>query len=71
MPSMPALGRQTQEDLCEFKASLIYRVSSRTTRATQRKIYLEIQNKTKQNKTKVLFEFINDRPTPLTMDGIL
>jgi hypothetical protein len=24
MPAIPALGRQRQEDLCEFKASLVY-----------------------------------------------
>jgi hypothetical protein len=37
-------------DLCEFKASLIYRGSSRTVRATQRKHISE--NKTnKQNRT--------------------
>jgi hypothetical protein len=28
--------RQRQVDLCEFKASVVYRVSSRTARATQR-----------------------------------
>lgn len=28
----PALERQRQEDLCKFKASLVYRVSSRTQR---------------------------------------
>ena len=28
-PLIPALGRQRQGDLCEFKASLICRVSSR------------------------------------------
>ena len=33
---MPALRRQRQADLCEFKASLGYRASSRTVRATQR-----------------------------------
>jgi hypothetical protein len=33
---MSVLWRQRQADLCEFKASLVYRVSSRTTRATQR-----------------------------------
>ena len=27
-----ALGRQRQADLCEFEASLVYRVSSRTAR---------------------------------------
>jgi hypothetical protein len=38
-------GRQ----ISKFKASLVYRVSSRTARATQRN---SISNKTKQNKTK-------------------
>ena len=33
---IPALGRQRQVDLCEFKASLVYRGSSRTAKATQR-----------------------------------
>jgi hypothetical protein len=33
----PALGRQRQRqlELCEFKASLVYRVSSRAARATE------------------------------------
>ena len=34
-PLSPALRRQRQVDLCEFKASLVYIVSSRTTKATQ------------------------------------
>ena len=33
MPLIPVLGRQRQVDLREFKASLVYRVSSRTVRA--------------------------------------
>ena len=34
---IPALRKQRQEDLCEFEASLVYRVSSMTARAvTQR-----------------------------------
>jgi hypothetical protein len=33
---VPALRRQRQSDLSEFEASLVYRVSSRTARATQR-----------------------------------
>jgi hypothetical protein len=33
---IPALGRQRQVDLCEFKASLVYIVSFRTARATYR-----------------------------------
>jgi hypothetical protein len=41
-----ALERQRQVDLSEFK---VYRVSSRTARATQRDT---VSNKTKQNKTK-------------------
>ena len=37
VPLIPALGRQRQVDLCEFKASLVYRESSRTARTvTQR-----------------------------------
>ena len=35
-PLIPALLGQRQEELCEFKASLVYRVSSRTARLTQR-----------------------------------
>jgi hypothetical protein len=33
----------TKEDLCEFKASLIYRVSSRIARPTQRNFCLKIR----------------------------
>ena len=33
---IPALGRQRQVNLCEFEASLVYRASSRASRATQR-----------------------------------
>jgi hypothetical protein len=36
MPLIPALVRQRKVDLCEFKACLSYRVSSRTAEATQR-----------------------------------
>ena len=36
MPLMLALEKQKQEDLSEFEASLVYRASSRTARATQR-----------------------------------
>lgn len=35
-PLILEVGRQRQADLCEFQASLVYRVSSRTARATQR-----------------------------------
>jgi hypothetical protein len=33
---IPALKRQGQGELCEFKASLVYRVSSRIAKATPR-----------------------------------
>jgi hypothetical protein len=52
--------QQRQVDLCEFEASLVYRVSSRTARATQRNPVSENKNKnkneTKQNKTKIKVE---------------
>jgi hypothetical protein len=38
--------------ISEFEASLVYRVSSRTARATQRNPVLEKQKTTKQNKTQ-------------------
>ena len=46
-PSVPALRRQRQAELCEFKASLVYRVSSKTARVTQYKC-LEKQQTNKQ-----------------------
>jgi hypothetical protein len=48
-PLITALGRQRQA-ISEFEASLVYKVSSRTARATQRNPVSK--NKTKQNKTK-------------------
>ena len=36
MPLRPSLGKQRQEDLYKFDASLVYRTSSRSARATQR-----------------------------------
>jgi hypothetical protein len=36
MSLIPALRRQRQIELCEFKASLIYRATSKTVRALQR-----------------------------------
>jgi len=51
-PSIPALRRQRQVDLYyEFEASLVYRVSSRTARGTQRDLVLKKQ-KTKTPKNK-------------------
>ena len=52
-PLIPVLGRQRQADLCEFKASLVYRASSRIVRdATQRNPVL----KTKKGKIGSLIE---------------
>jgi hypothetical protein len=45
----PALGRQSQELLYEFKASLGYRVSSRTARVIQRN---SVQRKRKEERKK-------------------
>ena len=45
---IPALGSQRQVDLCEFEASLVYRMSSRTVSKTTEKPCLERQNKTKK-----------------------
>jgi hypothetical protein len=47
MPLVLALRRQWQVDLRELKASLVYRVSSRTAKATQRNPVSKI----KQNQT--------------------
>lgn len=49
MPLIPALRRQRQEDLGEFKDRLINKVSSSTARTTQRNFVLE---KKKNQKTK-------------------
>jgi hypothetical protein len=38
---IPALGRHSLGELCEFEANLVYRGSSRTARATQGKTILE------------------------------
>jgi hypothetical protein len=50
-------GRARQ--ISEFEASLVYRVSSRTARATQRNPVSK--NKTKQNKTKKIFICANEK----------
>ena len=39
-------------DLCDFEASLVYKVSSRTVRAKQRNSVSTKQNKAKQSKAK-------------------
>ena len=42
MPLIPALRRQRQMDLCEFETSLVYKVRSRTARATKRNTVLNL-----------------------------
>jgi len=39
-------------DLCEFEASLVYRESSRTARATEKKACLKNKNKNKNKNTQ-------------------
>ena len=58
IPLIPALSRQRQEDLCEFKANLVYTVSSRTARTTQRNLVLKKQNNKmpKEEKTVIMAE---------------
>jgi hypothetical protein len=58
-PLIPALGRWRQVDLCEFRASLVYRASSRTDRDTARiKLCLEKPPKAANQTTK------NSSPPP-------
>ena len=52
MPLIPALGRQEPADLCEFKASQVYRVSFRTARtAVQRNPVLKTNKQTNKKIT--------------------
>jgi hypothetical protein len=50
MPLIPALGRRQRQADFEFEVSLVYRVSSRTARATQRN---SVSKKTKQTNKKL------------------
>ena len=59
-PLIPALRRQRQADLCEFKASLVYRASSRTgSKAIQRnpvsknKKQKQTNKQTKKNESSI------------------
>ena len=49
---IPALGRQRQVDLREFKASLVYRMSSRTDSKATEKPCLEKKQTNKKKKKK-------------------
>ena len=48
-PLIPALFRQRQKDICEFKASLVYKVNSSIARVTQRNPVLKTQTKPNEN----------------------
>ena len=52
MPLIPALWRQRQVDLCEFKASPVSRMSSRTVRLHRET--LSLKNVNKQTSRRVL-----------------
>ena len=53
MPLIPTLGRQRQVDLCEFEASLVYIVSSRTgSKATEKPCLEKPKPKPKPKKKK-------------------
>lgn len=52
-PFNQALGRWRQLDLSEFKASLVYRVSSKIVKATQRNSVQK--NANKQNPSKLVW----------------
>jgi hypothetical protein len=41
IPLIPALRRERQVDLCEFKASLVYKASPRTAKIYTKKPYLK------------------------------
>jgi hypothetical protein len=45
MPLVPALGRQSQVDLCEFKTKLVYRESSRIAKAIRKMLSLSKNKK--------------------------
>lgn len=47
---MPLIPARRQGNLSEFKANLVYRVTSRTANATHRSPVLKTKAKTKQNK---------------------
>jgi ABC-type nickel/cobalt efflux system permease component RcnA len=55
--------------ISEFKASLVYRVSSRTARAAQRKTNKTKQNKTKQTKKAKSFIKCKYKGDPIRFNG--
>ena len=62
-PLIPALGRQRQRqgDPCEFQDSLVYRMSFKTARATQRDpVSKNKQTKDKKRERKGYVYFLNN-----------
>ena len=53
-----ALGRQKQEDLCEFKISLVYKVSSRTARVVTQRNPVSKKKEKKRKRKKATFHFL-------------
>lgn len=50
MPLIPLPGRQRQVDICEVKASLVYKVISKTARAAQKNpVSKQTNNPSKKN----------------------
>ena len=68
IPFIPALGRQRQPDLCEFKARMIYRVSSKTSRATKRNPVWNIQMEPNQPTNQITTTVINQNQTTTKKD---
>jgi hypothetical protein len=54
MPLIPALKRKRQKDLCEFEAILVYIVSFRTVRASQRNAVSKKKKKRKEKEKRGL-----------------
>jgi hypothetical protein len=65
-PLIPVLRRQRQT-LSEFEARLVYRVSSRTARATQRNPVLKNQNQTKIKQNKKISKPNQTNKNPMVL----
>lgn len=61
MPLIQAFWKEWQVDLCDFEVTLIYKVSSRIFRDTQRKLVLKYNPSSppkKRKKESIKFDFI-------------
>jgi hypothetical protein len=56
MSLIPALKKQRQADLCAFKASLVYRVNSKTAKVTWRKTNKKQKQNQQQQQKFTLFD---------------